>query len=76
MSCIRRDAIPGERLVCIPEASERLAVSERTVWKLLKEGSLTRVRLGRATRIRWSELERVMRQGVSTEDLMTRRGQD
>jgi excisionase family DNA binding protein len=41
----------------VPEVSERLAVSERMVWALLAQEKLRRIRLGRATRVRASDLE-------------------
>lgn len=57
----------GERLLTVAEARARLSVSERLVWRYLKEGQLPRVRLGGATRIRLSDLERLMREGAPPE---------
>jgi excisionase family DNA binding protein len=50
----------GERLLTVPEVSERLAISERKVWGLLAEKRLRRIRVGRATRIRASDLENLI----------------
>ena len=45
------DNLVGPHLVTIAHAAGLLAVSERTVFKLIAEGALPAVRLGRATRI-------------------------
>lgn len=42
--------IVERRLVKPPEAAQRLAVSERTLWELTNHGDLTCVRIGRSVR--------------------------
>ncbi len=53
-------------LVSVPEAARRLSVSERLIWRAISEGILEVVRLGRATRVRVEEVERVSREGLAT----------
>lgn len=56
---------PCDRLHRVPEASERLAISERTLWAWIANGRLPAVRLGRATRVRESDLRRLIAEGVT-----------
>ena len=56
-----------EHLLRIAEAASRLALSERSVWTLLRTGALPLVRIGRATRVRASDIERLMREGLPAE---------
>lgn len=44
-------------LVTVPEAAERLTISERQVYRLLASGELQAVRIGRACRIPTKKLE-------------------
>jgi len=53
-------------LLSVPEAARRLSVSERLIWRAISEGALDAVRLGRATRVRVAEVERVAREGLAT----------
>lgn len=53
-------------LVSVPEVARRWSVSERMVWLAIQEGRLQKVKLGRATRIPMSEVERVAREGLAT----------
>lgn len=53
-------------LLTVPEAARRLSVSERLIWRAITEGLLEVVRLGRATRVRVEEVERVAREGLAT----------
>lgn len=48
-------------LVTVPEAARLLSVGERTVWQLLEDGQLTRVKLGRSTRVQVGELHALVR---------------
>lgn len=57
------EAKPAERLLRIREVAEVLGLSERLVWKYLRQGKLMPVRFGRATRVRWTEVERLIREG-------------
>ena len=40
-----------ERLLKVPEVAERLHVSEKTAWRLLRDGSLPRVKVSHSTRV-------------------------
>jgi len=53
-------------LLSVPEAARRLSVSERLVWRAISEGALDSVKLGRATRVRAADVERVAREGLAT----------
>ncbi|MBK7406131.1 MAG: helix-turn-helix domain-containing protein [Phycisphaerales bacterium] len=61
-----QNAASEKLLATIPEAARRWSVSERMVWKAIAEGTVKIVKLGRATRIPISEVERVAREGLST----------
>jgi excisionase family DNA binding protein len=50
----------GDRLLTVAQVAERLAASERRVWYLLADGTLPRLHLGRSTRVRASDLERLI----------------
>ncbi|CAN5707564.1 hypothetical protein BH23CHL8_BH23CHL8_30450 [soil metagenome] len=47
----------AERLLRIDEIADRLAISRSMAWKLIAIGHLRCVRIGRAVRIRPSDLE-------------------
>jgi excisionase family DNA binding protein len=47
----------------VREAATRLAVSERTVYRLARSGGLPTFRVGRAVRIDADELEHAVRKG-------------
>ena len=49
-----------QRLLKVPQVAERLAVSERTVWRLIDSKALKPVSIGGATRIRESDVERLI----------------
>lgn len=53
------DAVDGAnvRLLRIEEIAERLAVSRSMAWKLIANGQLRSVRIGRAVRVRPADLE-------------------
>lgn len=53
-------------LLTIPETARRLSVSERLIWRAISEGALDAVKLGRATRVRASEVDRISREGLAT----------
>ncbi len=56
------------RLLSVKEVAEILGVSSRTVWSLLSCGYLRRVKVGRMTRIRRSEVrEFVLSDGAEIE---------
>ena len=58
----------GDALRTVREAIERLRCSERYLYHLFNRGILERVRLGRAVRVRESDLARLVREGVPTEE--------
>jgi excisionase family DNA binding protein len=39
------------KLLRVPDAAEALAISTRTVWRLIATGELTAIKIGRAVRI-------------------------
>lgn len=49
-----------DQLLTIPEAAKWLTVSDRTVYRLMREGKLATVKIGGSTRIRESELIRYL----------------
>ncbi len=50
-------------LLSVNEVADTLGVSSRTVWSLLACGLLQRVKVGRMTRIRRSEIRAFVEQG-------------
>lgn len=46
-----KDATDGAQLLSVRQAAEALATSERTIWRLLGQGELTKVQVGRSVRI-------------------------
>jgi excisionase family DNA binding protein len=44
------------QLLRIRDAARALAVSERSVWRMLDRGELTRIRVGAAVRVEHAEL--------------------
>ncbi|MCW5775899.1 MAG: helix-turn-helix domain-containing protein [Phycisphaeraceae bacterium] len=54
------------RLLTVPVVAQRLAVSERWVWRAISEGTIRAVRLGRATRVRAEDVEHIARVGLPT----------
>ena len=53
-----------ERLLTVQEAAERLRVSVRFVNQRFATGVLARVKLGRATRVRMSDVAKLMQKGA------------
>ena len=51
--------IPVGQKLTIPQVAERLAVSTRTVWRMVKDGRLPSVRIGRAVRVPEAALQDV-----------------
>lgn len=47
----------GHRLLRIDDVAERLAVSRSFAWKLVAQGDIRSLRLGRAVRVRPADLE-------------------
>lgn len=50
----------SEHLTTVPEAAELLTVSESTVWRLIRDGRLPVVRIGRSTRVRETDLNDIL----------------
>ena len=55
-----------EKLYTISTAARRLCISERFLRRLLAQGQLKAIRLGRAIRLQESELRRLSQQGVQS----------
>ncbi|MBC7773779.1 MAG: helix-turn-helix domain-containing protein [Pyrinomonadaceae bacterium] len=54
---------PPASLFRVPEASKELAVSVRSVWRLVSSGTLDKVRIGRSVRITRESINRFIQQG-------------
>ena len=54
----------NDRLITVKEAAQLLHVSVRFINQRLSTGVLARVKLGRATRVRLSDVTQVMRDGA------------
>ena len=52
-------------LETVPETAEKLNVSERTVWRLIKDGDLPVVRFGSTVRVRPEDREAFIRRHLS-----------
>jgi excisionase family DNA binding protein len=46
-----------EKLLRVREAAQILDVSQRTIWRLLDDGELTRIRVGKSVRVERAQLE-------------------
>lgn len=55
-----RAGLPPHMLV-IPEVAEQCQVSERTVWRWIRDGELEAHRLGRCTRISQKDFAKFLR---------------
>lgn len=53
-------------LLTVSETARRLSVSERLIWRAISEGALEAVKLGRATRVRAADVDRIAREGLAT----------
>ena len=51
----------------VRQAAEVLSVSENMVFKLIREGKLEKIKIGRSTRITVAELERFIGEGPAME---------
>jgi len=56
MHAVRGDG-PAQRLLRVDEIADRLAVSRSMAWKLIAQGELRSLRIGRAVRVRPADLE-------------------
>jgi excisionase family DNA binding protein len=50
---------PGRLLHTVPHAAQLLDLGVSTIWKLVADGKLSTVKIGRSTRIPHSELARL-----------------
>lgn len=57
----------GDRLLRVDEAAAILGISERQVRRLAATGDLDRVKLGRATRVRLSDVRRLIERGAESQ---------
>lgn len=57
-----------DRLLTVPEAAEKLALSSPTIRKMIFQHKLSVVRIGRAVRIKESDLEVIVRTGYRLVD--------
>ena len=46
------------RLLRVREAAQILNVSQRTIWRLLDDGELTRIRVGKSVRVEAADLHK------------------
>jgi excisionase family DNA binding protein len=56
----------SDKLIGLKEVANRLSVSEFTVRRRVKEGTIRSVRLGRRLLISDSEVERIIREGCTS----------
>lgn len=56
------------RLLTRPQAADRLAVSVRTIARLIERGELPAVRVGRAVRVRSSDVDTLIDGGTDRND--------
>lgn len=52
------DSLQPQLLMTSKEAARRLSISERTLFTLTKAGKLAVIRIGRAVRYVWSDIEK------------------
>jgi excisionase family DNA binding protein len=57
---MRRRSFHGDRLLTVADVAETMRVSNMTVYRLIKNGSLAAVRVGKNYRIRESEVDRYL----------------
>jgi len=53
-----------DRLLRVRDVADRISVSERQVWKLIRAGILEVVKIGRSTRVRASDLRSLVDYGT------------
>ncbi|MGH2829080.1 MAG: helix-turn-helix domain-containing protein [Actinomycetota bacterium] len=56
----RRSSYDGDRLLTVSEVAELMRVSNMTVYRLIKAGSLGAIRVGKNYRIRESDVNRYL----------------
>jgi excisionase family DNA binding protein len=56
--------MPADVLLTIPQALDRLKVSRTWIYKMRKQGKIVIVKLGGMSRIRSSEVERLLTHGT------------
>ena len=56
----RRRSFSGDRLLTVADVASTMRVSNMTVYRLIKSGSLAAVRVGKNYRIRESEVDRYL----------------
>ena len=58
-------ATGSDRLLTVDQVAERLSVSIRMVHRLAASGCLARVKLGRSTRFRLTDVETLIQEGAT-----------
>ena len=51
-------------LFTVKEVAKALRLTEKTVYKMIKTGAISAVKIGGALRIQQEELDRIMKEGV------------
>lgn len=64
---------PGESLLTLQAACERLQVSPTTLWRLRRVGQLHTVHIGRRALVPLDDVERIAREGV---EVVSRRARE
>ncbi len=49
---------PVKMMLSVAEAAQALSIGEMTAWKLIREGKLPSIKIGRSRRIKTADLER------------------
>ena len=60
-----RNATRDDRLLTVDQVAERLSVSIRMVHRLAASGCLAKVKIGRSTRFRLTEVEMLSQKGAT-----------
>lgn len=64
MPMVKTQTYEQDKLVDVREAARLLGVSPRTMNGLMTRGVLERVKIGRSTRVRLSDIQRVIERGA------------
>jgi excisionase family DNA binding protein len=64
MATNERGPVLGERLLTVSEVAQVMRVSNMTVYRLIKSGQLSAIRVGKNYRIRETELDRYLHERV------------
>lgn len=53
------------RLVTVADVCSATSLSRPFVYKLIQDGKLSTIRIGRAVRVRYEDLERIIKEGIN-----------